>query len=66
MTLFLLVKIHFFPVFLLTEEETHQAICQLGADKAPGPDGFPMCFYLTYWDILQSYILKLFQAFHKG
>jgi hypothetical protein len=27
------------------EEEIYQAICSLGGDKSPGPDGFPMFFF---------------------
>lgn len=28
-----------------SEEEIKQATFQLGADKAPGPDGFPILFF---------------------
>jgi hypothetical protein len=36
-----------------TMEEIHKAIFSMGADKAPGPDGFSMFFYHTYWDIIK-------------
>lgn len=32
--------------------EVQKATFQLGADKAPGPDGFPARFYQVFWDII--------------
>lgn len=33
----------------VTEEEIYQATFQLGASKAPGPDGLPGLFYRHHW-----------------
>lgn len=30
-------------------EEIKEAVFNLGGDKAPGPDGFPMQFFKTFW-----------------
>ena len=34
------------------------------AYKAPGPDGFPAEFYQTFWDVIQSDLLEMFQDLH--
>lgn len=31
-----------------TLEEVKRAVFELGSDKAPGPDGFPIHFFKTY------------------
>jgi hypothetical protein len=38
----------------------------MGADKAPGPDGFSMGFYQECWDIVKSDIMQLVQGFIQG
>eukprot|EP00253_Pinus_taeda_P005552 PITA_05552 len=43
----------------INEEEIHDAIWALQPDKAPGPDGFPICFYRTYWGIIKKYLVKI-------
>ena len=47
-------------------EEVKKAVFQMEHNKAPGPDGFPAEFYLTFWDIIQSDLLQLFNALHAG
>ncbi len=49
-----------------SHEELRKAVFQLGGDKAPGPDGFPLCFYQAFWDILKEDIHKIFQELHNG
>ncbi|XP_026420074.1 uncharacterized protein LOC113316056 [Papaver somniferum] len=39
-------------------EEIKQAVFDLGADSAPGPDGFSGCFYRHCWDIIQEDLIK--------
>ncbi|XP_026430515.1 uncharacterized protein LOC113327551 [Papaver somniferum] len=39
-------------------EEIRQAVFDLGADSAPGPDGFSGCFYRHCWDIFQEDLIK--------
>ena len=35
------------------------------SDKAPGPDGFPICFYKTCWDIIKVDLIKMVQGFMR-
>ncbi|XP_026383881.1 uncharacterized protein LOC113279405 [Papaver somniferum] len=39
-------------------EEIKQAVFDLGADSASGPDGFSGCFYRHCWDIIQEDLIK--------
>jgi len=43
----------------IEEEETQRAIWMLQPDKAPGPDGFPICFNITYWGIIKKDLVKM-------
>lgn len=43
----------------INEEEIHDAIWALQPDKAPGPDGFPICFYRTYWGVIKKDLVKM-------
>ncbi|RVW27875.1 K(+) efflux antiporter 2, chloroplastic [Vitis vinifera] len=36
-----------------SEEEVFAALTDLGKDKAPGPDGFTMAFWLFGWDVVK-------------
>ncbi|OAY73430.1 LINE-1 reverse transcriptase [Ananas comosus] len=47
-------------------EEVKQAVFQLGRDKAPGPDGFPLCFYQSFWDTLKDDIMNIFHEMFEG
>ena len=43
------------------------AVFQLGAHKAPGPDGIPAFFFQEYWAVVKQDIFKATQAFlHLG
>lgn len=51
----------------VTVEEVRQATFQLGATKAPGPDGFNGLFYQTHWTTIQHDLLCLVNDFfHYG
>lgn len=39
--------------FPVSEEEIHQVVFQMGAFKAPGPDGYQGMFYHKYWSIIK-------------
>lgn len=41
--------------------EIKKAVFQLRRDKVPGPDGFPLSFYQTFWDTLKEDITSIFQ-----
>lgn len=47
-------------------EEIKSAVFQLGRDKAPGSDGFPLRFYQTFWKILKEDISSIFQEIFEG
>lgn len=46
-----------------TEHEVWTAICELPADKAPGPNGFTGLFYKLAWPIIKHDIINAFNAF---
>ncbi|XP_026399241.1 uncharacterized protein LOC113295102 [Papaver somniferum] len=41
-----------------TPEEIKQVVFDLGADSAPGPDGFSVCFYRHCWDTIKEDLIK--------
>jgi hypothetical protein len=43
----------------IEEEEMIQAIWSLEKDKAPGPDGFSIHFYRTFWNIVRSNLKRM-------
>jgi hypothetical protein len=47
-----------------TEEEIKNVIDQMKKNKAAGPDGFPIEFYQSCWDIIKSNLMKVFNDFH--
>ncbi|BFG30782.1 hypothetical protein CerSpe_170560 [Prunus speciosa] len=48
------------------DEEIKEAAFQLGASKAPGPDGFSGIFYHNYWGIIREDLCKMVKAFFQG
>jgi hypothetical protein len=49
-----------------TEEEVQKAIFQMEHNKAPGPDGFIVEFYQTFWDTIKVDLLQMFDVLHAG
>ncbi len=49
-----------------SEDEIKRAVFDLGPDKAPGPDGFPLLFFQKSWEFLRVDILEIFAKFHSG
>ena len=47
------------------EEEIWTAISGLNSDKAPGPDGFPIAFWIFSWDFVKKEVLGFFKEFHE-
>ncbi|RVW43937.1 Retrovirus-related Pol polyprotein from type-1 retrotransposable element R2 [Vitis vinifera] len=47
-----------------SEEEIFAALSSFCGDKAPGPDGFTMAFWLFSWDVVKPEILGLFREFY--
>ena len=51
----------------ITDFEIECAVFQLGAHKAPGPNGIPAFFLHAYWDIMKEDVTRAVQAFfHSG
>ncbi|XP_071709245.1 uncharacterized protein [Rutidosis leptorrhynchoides] len=46
-----------------TETEVLDAIKSCGRNKAPGPDGFNIMFYIKFWDIIKDDLLKALKWF---
>ncbi|WMV37016.1 hypothetical protein MTR67_030401 [Solanum verrucosum] len=47
------------------EDEVLRCLKLCAMDKAPGPDGFTMDFYIKCWEIVKHDIMKAFQNFHE-
>jgi len=50
----------------VTEKEVYDAIFQLGAAKAPGPDSLPGMFYRHHWNTIKHTIIKTVQDFFES
>lgn len=55
-----------FLVTAFTEKEVKEAIFQMEHNKAPGPDGFPIEFYQTFWEVIKEDLTALFTEFYNG
>ncbi len=47
------------------EEETGDALFQMGPLKAPGLDGFPVCFFQRNWGVLKGDIMRSVRQFFE-
>ena len=47
------------------EEELSAALKDLNGDKAPGPDGFTVAFWLSAWPMVKEDIMKVFKDFFE-
>lgn len=47
-------------------DEIELAAFQLGALKAPGPDGYPGFFYQTYWETVKNDVIRAVKSFHSS
>ena len=48
-----------------SDEETSYALFQIGPTKAPGPDGFPACFFQRNWCTFKEDIVNAVKNFFK-
>jgi hypothetical protein len=50
-----------------TEEEIYTALQQMAPMKAPGPDGYSVCFFQHNWDTVHTEVCSaIFHFFHYG
>lgn len=48
-------------VMPFTIEEIKEAVDSFKGDKSLGPNGFTMCFYQHFWDLVKDDMFSLFQ-----
>lgn len=48
-----------------TKEEAKKATFDLGTEKAPGLDGFPLFFFQRYWNIMEYDLVNLCVGFYE-
>ncbi|GJS44823.1 putative RNA-directed DNA polymerase, eukaryota, reverse transcriptase zinc-binding domain protein [Tanacetum coccineum] len=46
-----------------SQDEIKKAVWDCGGDRAPGPDGFTFSIFTTFWDILESDVIRFVQEF---
>ena len=51
---------------ILDEAEICVAICALGLNKAPGPNGMTSLFYKSCWPIVKNSVISSVQSFFRG
>nr|GEV12839.1 putative RNA-directed DNA polymerase, eukaryota, reverse transcriptase zinc-binding domain protein [Tanacetum cinerariifolium] len=44
-------------------EEIKRAVWDCGSDRAPGPDGFTFKFFTTFWDLIESNVVRFVHDF---
>ena len=47
------------------EEEVVGVLKAFNGDKAPGPDGFPMAFFQSCWDVVHNEVMESIKYFHE-
>ncbi|XP_026410033.1 uncharacterized protein LOC113305152 [Papaver somniferum] len=49
----------------ITEEDVKMAINEMGKNRAPGPDDFPVEFYVHFWDIIKVEYMMFVKFFEE-
>lgn len=49
-----------------TMDEVKQAVFELGGEKGPGPDGFPIQFFKQFWQSTKLDLFRLCEDFYSG
>jgi len=47
-----------------TEDEIKDCVMACAGDKAPGPDGYTMAFFITCWEVVKKEVVAAVQNFH--
>ena len=45
----------------ITKQEVKTAVLAMAKNKAPGSDGIPYEFYASFWDLIESHFIEMFQ-----
>ena len=49
-----------------SEQEVWDAIKGMNPSSAPGPDGLPVKFFQTFWNVIKPEIMAIFDEFYVG
>jgi hypothetical protein len=48
------------------EKEIKESLDEMKVNSAPGPDGFTVGFFKSFWEQVKGSILEMFDKFYKG
>lgn len=49
-----------------TTSEAKEALWQICTSSSPGPNGFGVAFYKTFWPVISATVMAFLDAFHQG
>ena len=49
-----------------SKEEVVKVLQEMEGDKAPGPNGFTMTFFLKCWNVVEKDVMAFFDHFHRS
>ncbi|XP_026459619.1 uncharacterized protein LOC113360313 [Papaver somniferum] len=49
-----------------SKEEIKSVVFGMDANSAPGPDGFPGCFYIFDWDVIETELVEAVQYYSRS
>lgn len=49
-----------------SEVEVKETVFELGDDKVPGPDGFPIVFFQKFWEHVKGELFQFFNEFYEN
>jgi hypothetical protein len=53
-------------VLSFSQQELDEVLAQTKTDTAPGPDGFPVAFFKSFWPMLKHLVLRILNDFALG
>jgi hypothetical protein len=49
---------------MFTEKEIKEALDDMKVNSAPGPDGFTVSFFRSFWDQVKGPVVEMFNKFY--
>jgi hypothetical protein len=49
-----------------SKKEIKDTLDDMKVNSAPGPDGFTVSFFKSFWEQLKGPVMKMFNKFHRG